>query len=103
MKITPLRAVALGCAAAVLSFAGASRASAGVNVDIQVGGPPPPPHLEHRWSPPYRGAVWIAGHNEWVNGQWVWVGGYYAYPPHPGATWVPGHYHHGYWRPGHWA
>jgi len=103
MKITPLRTVALACVAGALLFAGSNHASAGVGISIQVGGPPPPPVYEHRWGRPYPGAVWIAGHQEWINGGWVWVGGYYAYPPYGGAVWVPGHYRHGYWHPGHWA
>ena len=79
------------------------RASAAV-VNVQIGAPPPVPVVvEHPWARPYRGAVWIAPHYEAINGAWVWVHGYYAYPPRPGARWVPGHYRHGYWRPGHWA
>jgi hypothetical protein len=103
MKINRLRTALLAGAAFVTLFAGANRASA-IDIGIQVGGPPPPPHRDyHRWAPPSRGAVWIDGHNEWRGGQWIWVGGYYDYPPYPGAYWVPGRYRHGYWRPGHWS
>ena len=101
MKITSLRsAILLGVA--IVSFAvGVTPAPA--QVDITVGGPPPPPRADyHRWAPPYRGAVWIGGHNEWINGSWVWVGGYYGYPPRPGAVWVPGHYRNHHWKPAHW-
>ena len=91
-------------AIAMLSI-GSTQASAGVNVGIQIGTPPPPPPavVYRPWAAPYRGAVWIAGHHEWVNGAWVWVGGYYAYPPRHGAHWMPARYHHGYYYPGHWA
>ncbi len=103
MKMTPLRTIALaGAAFALLSFC-PTPASAQVGVSIQVGTPPPPPpHPYHRWAAPYPGAVWIAGHNEWVNGRWVYVGGYYAYPPRRGAVWIAPRYHHGYYYPGYW-
>jgi hypothetical protein len=105
MNIMRFRTALVAAAAFVGLFAGANHASAAVSVGIQVGGPPPPPPavVYRPWAPPYRGAVWIAGHNEWVDGRWVWVGGYYAYPPYRGAVWIPGRYRHGYWRPGHWA
>ncbi len=103
MNITPLRTAALSCAAFVLLSIGASHASAQVGVNIQVGTPPPPPGpVYHQWARPYPGAVWIAGHNEWINGRWVWVGGYYGYPPRPHAVWVQPRYHHGYYYPGYW-
>jgi hypothetical protein len=105
MKITPLRMAVPAFAAIAMLFIGSNQASASVNVGvgIQVGTPPPPFIVEHPWGRPYRGAVWIPGHHEWVNGAWIWVGGYYAYPPHHGAYWVPARYHHGYYYPGHWA
>jgi hypothetical protein len=104
MKTPCLRAAALGAVVALLWVGGAGRASA-LNLDIQVGTPPPPPpaHYHHRYPPPFAGAVWIDGHQEWRHGAWVWVDGYYDHAPYPGAYWVPGHYHHGYWHPGHWA
>lgn len=104
MKITSLRAAALaGAALVVLSF-GSTRASAATYVNVRVGTPPPPPPavVYRPWTPPYQGAVWIAGHHEWVGNSWVWVGGYYAYPPRRGAYWVPARYHHHYYYPGHW-
>jgi len=104
MKTTPLRTVALaGAALAILSFS-STQASAQVGVSIQVGTPPPPPPavVYKPWPRPYRSAVWIAGHNEWVNGRWVYVGGYYAYPPRAGAVYVSSRYHHGHYYPGYW-
>ncbi len=52
---------------------------------------PPAPREDHRWASPSQNAVWIAGHNEWQSGQYVWVGGYYGYPPHEGNHWVSPH------------
>jgi len=104
MKISSLRTAALACAAFVILFVSGNHAAAAVSFNIHVGGPPPPDRVDYgRWQRPYRNAVWIPGHNEWVDGRWVWIGGYYDYPPRPDAYWVPGHYKHGYWRPGHWA
>jgi hypothetical protein len=103
MKITVVRLAALALASVAMLFIGSTQASAGVSVGIRIGTPPPPIVVEHRWGRPYPGAVWIAGHHELVNGAWVWVGGYYAYPPHRGAVWVPARYHHGYYYSGHWA
>ena len=103
MKITPLRTAVLAGAAFVLLSVSAGQASAAVSVGIQIGTPPPPMIAERPWAPPYRGAVWIAGHHEWIGGRWVWIGGYYSYPPRRGGYWVPARYHNGYYRPGHWA
>jgi hypothetical protein len=104
MKITRLRMAALALVAVLASFLGSTTpASASVNVGISVGAPPPPFVPERRWAPPYRGAVWIPGHHEWINGSWVWVGGYYTYPPRRGGYWVPGRYRHHYYYPGHWG
>jgi len=103
MKITTLRTVTLACVAFVL-LSIANQASAAV-FSIHVGPPPREHHRDYeRWESPGPGAVWIAGHNEWDDGRWVWVGGYWTYPPRHGGHWVPGHYSErtGQWRPGHW-
>ncbi len=101
MKITSLRAAFLVAVTFVILIFSGNQASA--QTYIRVSSPPPPVVVEHRWAAPYRGAVWIGGHHEWVNGRWVWVSGYYSYPPRRGGYWVPGRYHHGYYYPGHWA
>ena len=101
MKITPLRMGTLAFAAVAVSFIGSTKASA-VDVGIQIGTPPPPIVVEHPWARPYRNAVWIPGHHEWLGGRWVWGGGYYTYPPRRGAVWVGPRYRHGYYYPGHW-
>jgi hypothetical protein len=78
-------------------------------VVFQIGnqGPPPPRQDYQQWQSPSRSAVWIPGHNEWQNGQYVWVGGYYTYPPHKHSHWVAPRYPHngsGYsYQPGHWS
>ena len=101
MKITPLRTVMLAGLAGAAMFVSTNRASA-QSFSIHVGGPPPYHEDYPRWERPYSNAVWIAGHNEWVDGRWVWIGGYYAYPPHRHAHWRSAHYHHGDYYPGRW-
>lgn len=68
--------------------------------------PPPPAPVETVTvvspGPDY---VWIDG--EWVwNGGWFWVGGHWGYPPHPHAIWIGGrswHDSHGWHNSrGHW-
>jgi hypothetical protein len=105
MNIMRFRSALVAGAAFVGLFAGASHASAAVYVGVRVGGPPPPPpvRVDGAWASPYRGAVWIPAHNEWINGRWVWVRGYYTYPPRRGGYWVPAYYRHGYYYPGRWG
>ncbi len=102
MNITPLRTLALTGAAITLLSLGATKASAAVYVSVGTPPPPPPAVVYRPWAPPYAGAVWIGGHNEWINGRWVWVGGYYSYPPRPHAVWVQPRYHHGRYYNGYW-
>ncbi|MCE0522328.1 MAG: hypothetical protein LV480_05395 [Methylacidiphilales bacterium] len=105
MKITSLRTVALALIAVTMLFIGSKQASATTYVSVRVGTPPPPPPtvVYRQWPSPYRGAVWIPGHQEWINGRWVWIGGYYSYPPRHGGYWVSARYRNGYYYPGHWA
>lgn len=76
---------------------------------IHIGSQGPPQDREdyQQWQSPYQTAVWIPGHNEWRDGQYVWVGGYYGYPPHRHSHWVAPRYPHnqdGYsYHPGHWS
>jgi len=104
MKLVSLKLGALAMVAGAALFVSPTKASAAV-INVQIGAPPPPAPVvvERPWGRPYRTAVWVAPHYEVVNGGWVWVHGYYAYPPYRGAVWIPGRYRHGYWRPGHWA
>ena len=67
--------------------------------------PPPPPPAETPPPTPGPDYVWVDG--DWVwNGGWVWVGGHWVYPPFPGAFWYHGAWIHGWGgfhrRPGHW-
>jgi uncharacterized protein YcfJ len=67
--------------------------------------PPPPAPVDPVAAAPGPDYVWIDG--EWLwNGGWVWVGGHWGYPPYPHAVWVHGYWNHGPygWRrtPGRW-
>jgi hypothetical protein len=101
MKTNSFR-IGITVAAALMALVTFAPRASAVDIGINVGGPPPPPLVEHRWARPYPGAVWIPGYQDWRGGRWVWVGGYWGYPPHRGAVWIAGHYRNGYWRPGHW-
>jgi hypothetical protein len=108
MKNTSLRTLALTVTTYVLGLAGISPVLADSFFAIHIGSQGPPPAREdHPWARPDRSAVWIPGHNEWSNGGYVWVGGYYGYPPHAGSHWVSPSYPHdqnGYsYHPGHWS
>jgi outer membrane lipoprotein SlyB len=72
---------------------------------VVVAQPPPPAPVETMVVAPAPGYVWVDG--EWMwNGGWVWRAGYWGYPPRPGVIWVGGSWSHGAggWRrePGHW-
>ncbi len=114
MKRISVRISASLAAAIVSGLVYSSPISADQVLTMQAGssihsGPevPPAPREDHRWASPSHNAVWIAGHNEWSNGTYVWVGGYYAYPPHEGSHWVSPKYSHnsnGYvYQSGYWA
>jgi hypothetical protein len=109
MKQPSIRTLALAAATVFSGLASTSPVSADPSVTIHIGSqaPPPPPQEDHQWARPYHTAVWIPGHNEWRDGQYVWVGGYYDYPPHRHSHWVsPSYSRHqdGYsYRPGHWS
>ncbi len=67
----------------------------------------PPPALPPETAPPTPGPdyVWVDG--DWVwNGGWVWVGGHWVLPPFPHAVWIHGRWFrggHGFLRErGHW-
>ena len=66
---------------------------------------PPPAPVETVVVAPGPGYVWVDG--EWIwNGGWVWMAGHWIVPPYPHAVWVRGGWirgPHGYRRlPGHW-
>ena len=109
MKRLSIRTLLLAFTTVVLALAGATLVSADSSMVIQIGaqGPPPLQQDYQQWQKPYHSAVWIPGHNEWQNGQYVWVGGYYGYPPHRHSKWIAPSYPHnqsGYsYRPGHWS
>lgn len=78
--------------------------SAGAQVYVRVG--PPPPVREVIPPNPHPGWVWQQGYQRWDGSRYVWVPGTYVEPPRPHAVWVPGHWRHaphGYiWVDGHW-
>lgn len=66
---------------------------------------PPPAPVETVVVSPGPDYVWVDG--EWVwNGGWFWVGGHWTYPPYPHAVWIGGrcwHDDHGWHNSrGHW-
>jgi hypothetical protein len=67
--------------------------------------PPPAPFPETAPATPGPDYVWVDG--DWVwNGGWVWVVGHWVLPPFPGAVWYHGRWSRrwgGFHRgPGHW-
>jgi hypothetical protein len=109
MKPPTTRTLALAAATvALLGLAGSSPVSADPSFTIHIGsqGPPPDRQDYQQWQRPDRSAVWIPGHHEWRDNQYVWIGGYYDYPPRRHSHWVAPRYpHHGddSYRPGHWS
>jgi hypothetical protein len=108
MKNLSVQVLAMAAVTAIAGFITTTPAGAQAVV-LQIGdqAPPPPQQDYHPWAKPYHSAVWIPGHNEWRDGQYVWVGGYYGYPPHKHSHWVAPSYPHnqsGYsYNPGHWS
>jgi uncharacterized protein YcfJ len=67
--------------------------------------PPPPPVETVTVVAPGPGYEWVDG--EWIwNGGWIWVAGHWGYPPYPHAIWIRGGWDSGprgwYRSPGHW-
>ena len=90
------------------AFAGvllAAALTAGAQVVVRIGPPPPHPH-EVVPPPPHPGWVWHEGYHRWDGHGYVWVPGSYVEPPYEHARWVPGHWANrggGYvWIEGHW-
>jgi len=79
-------------------------AAPAVGVGIELGAPPPPPHVRIVRPPvPGPNYAWVDGFYEPVGGQYRWREGYWAPRPYPHAVWVApryrGHrYYPGYWR-----
>ena len=77
-------------------------------VRFYVGHRPPPMRHEYRPFRPSSRHYWIPGCWRWREGyaDWVWVGGYWAFPPHTSAVWIEGYWSRGPygWHrvPGHW-
>ncbi len=110
MKKISIRTLVLTAATvALLGLAGSGSLSADPSFSIHIGSQRPPPDREdyHQWQSPDRTAVWIPGHNEWRDGRYVWIGGYYSYPPHRHNHWIAPRYTHGQdgytYHPGYWS
>ena len=83
----------------------AATLTAGAQIVVRIG--PPPPHpVEVIPAAPHPGWVWQPGYHRWDGHGYVWVGGHYAEPPYAHAHWVEGHWANrggGYvWVEGHW-
>jgi hypothetical protein len=72
-----------------LTAAFAPRALAGVDINVNLDGPPPPRHEviveRDRPSPDH---VWVGGYWGGSPGHYAWTGGHWEKPPHRGAHWV---------------
>lgn len=79
-----------------------------VNVDLNIGAPPPPRHeviIER--NRPSRDHVWVPGYWAWRGGRHEWVEGRWERPPHGRKVWVEPKWEHrgkgyvfveGYWK-----
>lgn len=84
----------------------AATLSAGAQIVVRIG-PPPPRPVEVVPVAPGPGYAWHPGYHRWDGHGYVWVPGRYEHPPYERAHWVEGHWDRrggGYvWREGHWA
>ena len=68
--------------------------------------PPPPLRAEAAGVAPSADAVWVGGHWNWVEPNYIWVPGVWHHPPREHSVWVAPEWKHddrGWWRvDGHW-
>jgi len=85
--------------AAALALTARAETHVSIDLGLQLGAPPPivvreaPPRsvvVDTRYAAPGSGYVWVAGHNSWRNGRWVWVAGTWTRPPQPNVIYVEG-------------
>lgn len=89
---------------AIALLAGSSLfAAPAVGVGIEIGAPPPPPHVVYaRPHAPSPNHVWINGFYEPEGGRYNWHEGYWAPRPYPHAVWVAPRYRNHRYYPGYW-
>jgi hypothetical protein len=109
MKQTPNRVLAswkrIGMIGAVLVAGSiAIPASAGFNVNVDIGIPPPAPRYEVAPVAPV-GYIWAPGYWEFFHDQYVWRRGHFV-EGRPGYRWVPENWEHRegghHFNEGHW-
>ncbi len=69
--------------------------AAGAELALNVSAPfaQPLSPAERRSQRPFSGAVWVAGHWDWVGGRSMWVGGHWKHADDGFHAW-----RHGYWE-----
>ncbi len=85
--------------AATLALPARAETHVSIDLGLRLGAPPPivvreaPPRpvvVDTRYAAPGSGYVWVAGHNSWRNGRWVWMAGAWVRPPQPNVIYVEG-------------
>ena len=79
----------------------APAATAGAQVRVRIGEPPPPRSYR---VPPRPGPefVWVEGYQYPERGHYVWHDGYWTRPPYQGAYWDAPYHVGGQYFPGRW-
>jgi hypothetical protein len=86
--------VAALCGATVLFFSFVAARAESVTMASAPFVQRPSPH-DNRPARPFKGAIWLGGHWDWVDGRSVWVAGRWDRPDNRAHLW-----HHGYWDNG---
>jgi hypothetical protein len=103
LKLAPWKRIGL-IGALVIAGSVAMPATAGLNVNIDIGVPPPPVRYEEVPAAPV-GYVWAPGYWEYFQNQYVWRRGHFV-EGRPGYKWVPENWEHRdgghHFNEGHW-
>jgi hypothetical protein len=89
----------------MINTQGTADAASAATATVVQSAPPPPVAETVTVVAPGPGYMWVDG--EWIwNGGWIWAAGHWGYPPHPQAIWIRGGWDRGsrgwYRTPGHW-